>query len=69
MSDSVALIHENIPTLEVTDAAALDHLLADNTVAAAVVRRLSPTVAVLDPGKVELVVTRLRKLGHLPKVW
>ena len=69
MSDTIALIHENIPTLEVTDAVALDHLLADTTVATAVVRRLSPTVAVLDPGKVELVVARLRKLGHLPKVW
>jgi hypothetical protein len=68
MPNALAVIHENIPTLEVADSVTLDHLLADVTVANAVVRRLSPTMVVVDPAKVEMVVTRLRKLGHLPKV-
>lgn len=68
MDKSVAIIHENIPLLEVNDAMALDHLLLDAAVAGAIVRRLSSTVVAVDPAKVETLVTRLRKLGHLPKV-
>jgi hypothetical protein len=65
---SCAILHENLPLLEVSDAVALDHLLLDAAVADAVVRRLSPTMAAVDPAKVDAVVARLRKLGHLPKV-
>lgn len=68
MPNKIAVIHDNIPTLEVTDALALDHLLADVTIADAIVQRLSPTLAVVDPAKIDAVVARLRKLGHLPKV-
>ena len=63
-----AVIHENIPIIEVADAAALDHLLADPAVADAIVERLAPTVAVVDPAKVEVLTERLLKLGHLPRV-
>ena len=64
----IAVIHDNIPVIEVADAVALDHLLADAAIADAIVRRLSPNMAVVDPAKVEIVIARLRKLGHLPKV-
>ena len=62
------VLHENLPVLEVAEALTLDHLLADPTIADAVVMRPDPEVAVLDPAKVEAVVERLVKLGHLPKV-
>ena len=68
MNRPIAVVHENLPLIEVTDAVALDHLLADATLADAIVTRLAPTVAVIDPAKVETVVARLKKLGHLPKV-
>jgi hypothetical protein len=60
------VIHENIPLLEVADAVTLDQLLADVAVADAIVQRLAPTVAVIDPAKVEALSARLLKLGHLP---
>jgi len=63
-----ATIHENLPIIEVTDAEVLDHLLADPAVADAIVLRLAPTVAVIDPAKVETLTERLLKLGHLPSV-
>ena len=63
-----AVLHENIPVLEVTEAETLDLLLAQATVAGAVVERLSPTVVVLDPSRVDAVITYLLKSGHLPKV-
>lgn len=68
MANALPILHENLPTLEVSDAMMLDHLLADPAVAGAIVRRLSPTMVVLDPAKVAPLLTRLRKLGHLPKV-
>lgn len=68
MPKGSAIIHDNLPLLTVTDPTALDQLLADAALADALVVRLSPTVAVIDPAKVEAVVARLKKLGHLPKV-
>lgn len=68
MPIKTAVIHENIPVIETTDAVTLDHLLMDAAVADAVVERLGPTVAVVDPAKMEQLTARLLKLGHLPKV-
>jgi len=63
-----AVIHENLPLIEVVEAMTLDHLLADVTAADAIVCRLSPTMAVVDPVKLSLLTARLKQLGHLPKV-
>lgn len=63
-----AVVHDNLPLIEVADAITLDQLLADTAVADAIVRRLAPTVALIDPAKVDAVIARLKKLGHLPKV-
>ena len=68
MPTSLPIIHENLPLLEVADAAALEGLLADPTLADAIVQRIAPTLAVIDPAKVEAVLARLKKLGHLPRV-
>jgi len=64
----VPVIHDHLPLLEAVDVAALEHLLADAAVSGCIVARLSPTVAVLDPAKVETVIARLKKLGQWPKV-
>jgi hypothetical protein len=63
-----AIVHEHIPVIEVEEPMLLDQLLADNTLAFAIVKRLGPTAAVIDPGMVPQVVKQLAKYGHLPKV-
>lgn len=68
MSKSVAVVHENIPVIEVAEAFTLDLLLADPTVADAIVNRIAPSVAIIDPAKTETLLARLIALGHLPKV-
>ena len=65
---SVPVIHDHLPLLEAVDEATLEHLLADATVRDGIVARLSPTVAVLDPSKVEAIIARLKKVGPWPKV-
>lgn len=68
MPKPVAVVHENIPVIEVTEAFTLDLLLTDTIVADAVVNRIAPTVAIIDPAKTEKLLARLIELGHLPKV-
>ena len=68
MSNQTAVVHDNLPIIEVADAAVLEGLLADAAVSDAIVLRLAPTVAVIDPAKVDLLIARLKKLGHLPGV-
>ncbi len=68
MPPAAPIVHDNLPLLETSDAAGMEHLLAEAAVRDAVVARLSPTVAVLDPAKLEALLVRLRKLGQLPKV-
>lgn len=64
----VAVVHDHLPLLEVADAVTLDHLLLDPAVAQAIVQRIAPTVALVDPLYVETLAARLKALGHLPKV-
>ncbi|WP_161884005.1 hypothetical protein [Deinococcus alpinitundrae] len=60
--------HRPLSVLEVQDSADLDALLLDVRLAARVVSRLAPTVALLTPGSEKEVLEVLRKAGHLPKV-
>ena len=62
------LLHRNLPILEVTEPLLLEELMLDRQVAAMVLTRLSDRVALIDPSRFSALVTRLRKLGHLPKV-
>jgi hypothetical protein len=62
------VVHDNLPLLETEEAATLDEFLADAVLRDGLVARLSPTVAAVDPERLEAVVARLKKLGHLPKV-
>ena len=63
-----ALLHRNLPILEVAEPRILDELMLDKQVAGMILARLSDRVMLVDPARFDTLVTRLRKIGHLPKV-
>jgi hypothetical protein len=63
-----AILHRDLPIVEVAEAWLLDTILADASAARCVVTRLSDRVAVVAPGEIDALLARLRKLGHTPKV-
>jgi hypothetical protein len=63
-----AILHQSLPLLEVAEPWLLDTILADAIAARYIVTRLSERVAVVAPGQLDALLTRLRKLGHTPKV-
>lgn len=62
------ILHENLPTTEVTNALILDELYADPHTAQYLLTHLAPTLAVVVLGQMEALLARLIKLGHTPKV-
>ena len=60
-------VHRNLPILEVAEPNLLDELLLDRHVSAMLLTRLSDRVVLVDPSRYSALITRLRKLGHLPK--
>lgn len=62
-----ATAHRPLSLLEVQDPADLDALL-QGRVGGMVLQRLSPQVAVLNPGSDQAVLEALKKAGHTPKV-
>jgi len=62
------ILHQNVPLVEVAEPWLLDTILADAGAARYIVTRLSDRVAVVAPGQIDALLTRLRKLGHTPKV-
>lgn len=62
------IAHWNLPVIEVAEAVILDELMLDRFVPGMVLTRLSDRVALIDPVHFDDLMTRLRKLGHLPKV-
>ena len=60
--------HQNIPLIETADAFTLDTILADKQASLYILTRLSDTVAVVAPGRMDKLFDRLRKLGQTPKV-
>ena len=63
-----AVLHDNLPLIEVADHRLLDDLFADTRAARCLLVRLSGTVAVVAPDKFDDLLARLLKLGHTPKV-
>jgi hypothetical protein len=63
-----AILHKNLPFIEVDDPMLLDMLFADAKAAECLLTRLSATVALVDPDRFDALFTRLRKLDYLPKV-
>ncbi len=63
-----AIQHENLPLIEVSEASLLDAILKDARAAQCILTRLSDRVAVVTPNRLDELLARLRKLGHMPKV-
>ena len=63
-----AVLHANLPIIEVAEPWQLDAVLADAGVSRLILTRLSDRVAVVAPGQLDTLQARLRKLGHTPKM-
>ncbi|MBD2774052.1 hypothetical protein [Iningainema tapete] len=68
MEQKTATLHENIAIIEVATPNILDSLLADRKTAPLIYTRLDECTAVVAPENFDALLTRLLKLGHLPKV-
>ncbi len=68
MEKPKAILHENLPLLEVAEPMLLDTLLADAMAAQFILTRLSDRVAIIAPGQFDALQARLLKLRQLPKV-
>jgi hypothetical protein len=63
-----AEVHLHAAVLEVGDPAQLMELAADPALQPFLLCRLSPTVALVDPGRAGELADALRKRGHTPKL-
>jgi hypothetical protein len=61
-------VHQNAAILEVSSPAQLLELAMDRAMVGVLLCRLSPTVALVDPGRKEELIQLLRRRGHTPKV-
>lgn len=61
-------LHLNASVLEVVDPVRLLELAADATLRPYLLCRLSPTVALVDPGRAGDLAEALRRRGHTPKI-
>ncbi len=68
MKKQQVTLHENLPMIEVVNPLLLDTLLSDKRTAHLILKRLDERVAIVAPGQFEVLFSRLKKLGHLPKV-
>ena len=67
-TNAEVILHQNLPLIEVAESWLLDATLADAGAARYIVTRLSDRVAIIAPGQLDLLLARLRKLGHTPKI-
>ena len=63
-----AKLHRRVCLVLTEDALLAEELLARKKLAAEVAGRLSEKVLLIRPGKLELVLDELRKMGHTPQV-
>jgi hypothetical protein len=63
-----AKLHRRVCLVLTEDALLAEELLARKKLAAEIAGRLSDKVLLIRPGKVELVLDELRKMGHTPQV-
>jgi len=61
-------LHIGAALLEVNDIAQLTELAANPKIRRCLLGRLSDTVALVDPGQVDVLVKTLRGEGHTPKM-
>jgi hypothetical protein len=63
-----AKLHRRVCFILVDDAFLAEELLARKKLAAEVAGRLSDKVLLIRPGRVNLVLEELKKMGHTPQV-
>ena len=63
-----AKLHRRVCLILTEDALLAEELLARKKLAAEVAGRLSDKVLLVRPGKVELILDELRKMGHTPQI-
>lgn len=63
-----AKLHRRVCLVLTEDAMLAEELLARKKLAAEVAGRLSERVLLVRPGKLELVLDELRKMGHTPQI-
>ena len=63
-----AKLHRRVCLVLTEDALLAEEVLARKRLAAEIAGRLSERVLLVRPGKVELVLEELRKMGHTPQV-
>lgn len=63
-----AKLHRRVCLVLTEDAMLAEELLARKKLAAEIAGRLSEKVLLVRPGKLELVLDELRKMGHTPQV-
>ena len=61
-------LHENVSIVRVKDKVILDMLFADSQASRYLVRRLADEAAIVMHDQFDALLSRLRKLGHTPKV-
>ena len=62
------IIHDNLSLIETANKLLLDALMADPATRAFLLARITDTVAIVQPDKFDLLITRMKKQGLLPKV-
>jgi hypothetical protein len=61
-------LHQRVCVLMTDTAVTAEEVLARPKLATEIVGRLSETVLLVRPGRWEVVVSELRKLGHAPRI-
>lgn len=59
--------HHNLAVLTTEDASTMDALLSRSEVRALVWRRLDETHALVDTERIQLLIRRLKSVGHSPR--
>ncbi len=63
-----AKLHRRVCLVLTEDAVLAEELLARKKLAAEVAGRLSNNVLLIRPGRLEVVLEELRKMGHTPQI-
>jgi hypothetical protein len=61
-------LHRRVCLVQTEDAVLAEELLARKKLAQEIVGRLTDTVLLIRPGRVEAVVQELQRMGHTPQV-
>jgi hypothetical protein len=61
-------LHRRVCLVQTEDAVLAEELLARKKLAQDIVGRLTERVLLLRPGRVEMVIQELQKMGHTPQV-